>query len=77
MNLDTLLEAIDKLSPEEREQVRTHLAAQDQSEREKVDQIMIELNAAIDEFWGDSSEEEMQMIVDAMRTKSKPSEKGL
>jgi len=35
------------------------------------------LEAAIDDFWGDSTEEEMQPIFDAMRAKSKPSEKGL
>ena len=77
MNLETLLEAIDNLSPEEREQVKRHLAQREQAKRENIERTLADLGAAIDEFWGDSSEEEMQAIFEAMRTKSPPSDKGL
>ncbi len=69
MNQDTLLAAIDNLSPEDREQVKAHLAEQEQSRQENIKQTLADLDAAIDEFWGDSSDEEMQAIFESMRAR--------
>ena len=77
MNLETLLANIDNLSPEDRERVKAHLTQQEQAHRESIEHTLADLDAAINEFWGDSSEEEMNTIIEAMRTKSTPSEKGL
>ena len=77
MNLETILAEIDKLSPEDREQIKNHLVLPEQARLENVKRTIANLDAAIDEFWNDSSEEEMQLIFEAMRTKSTPSEKGV
>jgi hypothetical protein len=77
MDLQTLLTTIDNLSPEDRERLKAHLAQQENARREHASQVLADLDAAIDEFWGESSDEEMQSIFEAMRTKSTPSEKGL
>lgn len=69
MNLETLLDAVDKLSPEDREQVKNHLAQQEQVRHESAKAKIAALEDAIDDFWGDSGEEEMQPIFDAMRAK--------
>ena len=68
MNLETLFSTIDNLSPDDLEQLKKHLAQQEVRQY-TAEQAFSDLDAAIDEFWGDSSEDEMQAIFEAMRTK--------
>ncbi len=77
MNRETLLTTIDRLSSEEREPARNHLTQQDQTRLEEVDRIMTDPDTAVNEFWGDSTQEEMQAIFAAMRTKNPPLENEL
>jgi hypothetical protein len=77
MQLNAILEAIDMLSPEERERVKRYLEQQEQTRLENIEQTLADLDAAIAAFWGDSSTDEIQAIFEAMRTKSTSSDKGL
>ena len=54
MNLETILAEIDKLSPEDREQIKNHLVLPEQARLENVKRTIANLDAAIDEFWNDS-----------------------
>jgi hypothetical protein len=78
MDLEQLLAAIGDLSPEERERLRQYLARQQESSKPRtVDEWLAEFQDIANEFRGESSEEEMKEIIQAMTLKSKPSEKGV
>lgn len=77
MNLEQLLEAVEHLSPEEKETLRERLSERHgPSSLHTVDEWIAELEAIAREFKGDSSDQEMAEIAAAISAKSKPSEKG-
>lgn len=67
MLVNDLLAAINKLDSEDLERLKEHLAQQDDTAQPHPPPPA-DLDAAIDEFWGDSSQEEMQIIFEAMCT---------
>lgn len=78
MNLDQLLEAADQLSPEDRDKLKAHLAErQETAKLHTVEEWTAELEDIAREFRGDSSDDEMREIIEAMNIKSKLSDKGL
>lgn len=78
MNIDQLLAVIDELPPEDLERVKAHLAEGSHKPRPKTaEEWEQELKSIAEEFRGESSDEEMREIIEAMNLKSKPSDKGL
>lgn len=70
MDLDQLLEAIDQLSPEDREIVKAHLAGtQERLTPRTVEEWMQEFANIANEFRSDSTDEEMREIFEAMNSK--------
>jgi hypothetical protein len=77
MIFDDLIQVIDSLSTAELEQLKVHIDARQNLLRQKAEGWAAALDAATDEFWGDSIEEEMREIFEAMSLKSLPSSKPL
>lgn len=83
MNLEELLTAIDDLSPEDFDRLKQRLDSIEWERRQKrpkprtAEEWMALFRDIAKEFRGDSSDEEMREIVEAMTLKSKPSDKGL
>jgi hypothetical protein len=74
MDLEQLLDAVDHLSPEEREKLKAHLVGR--AKPRTVEEWMAEFADIAAEFRGDSTDEEMREIFEAMNMKSKPSKKA-
>ncbi len=77
MNLDQLLAVVNDLSPEDQEKLKEHLSERKPAQPRTVEEWIAELEDIAREFRGDSSDEEMREIIEAINTKSKPSETGL
>jgi hypothetical protein len=83
MNLEEIVAAIGDLSLEDFDRLKQRLESIEWERRQNrpkprtVEEWMAEFRRISDEFRGDSSEEEMKEIVEAMTLKSKPSDKGL
>ena len=78
MNLDQILAAINNLSPDEREHLKAYLSEHELSHQHRsVEAWLAEFQEIATEFRGDSSDDEMRQIVEAITLKSRPSEKGL
>jgi hypothetical protein len=75
MDIDKILAVIDNLSTDELQRLKLRIAEREQTQQRTAEQWLTALDAAITEFRGDSSEEEMQQIFEAMSMKSVPSEK--
>ncbi len=76
MTLDDLLTAVDHLPPDELTQLKAKIAEREAQQR-AVDEAWSRIDEILTAFWGDSTEEEKQEILDAIRTKSPPSTKGI
>ena len=78
MDLAQLLSAVDDLPPEDRQRLKDYLLRRESSPRPRtVAEWLAEFEDIAREFRGDSSDEEMEKIIQAMTLKSKPSKKGL
>ena len=81
MDIDKLLEAVEDLSPDDLERLKTRIAERESKHKSAAqhtaEEWLASLEAAVAEFRGDSSEEEMREIAAAMSMKSHPSCKGL
>ncbi len=68
-NLEQILAAVDQLSPDEREKLRMYLenSAKSSSAGKK---WLAQFDAALDEFWADTSDAEQAEILKAIETKS-------
>ena len=78
MDLEQLLEVVDHLSAADKNKLKAHLVkGQKPAKPRTVEDCIAELEDISREFKGTSSDEEMSAIVEAINTKSKPSEKGL
>ncbi len=80
MNLQQLFHEIDRLSPEDRDKLRTYLTEPPPTETPRtingwINGWIAELESVANAFRGDSSDEEMREIVAAITTKSTPSER--
>lgn len=79
MDIQDLLAAVDDLSPDDLERLKAQIAEREkavQSQR-TAEEWLAELRSIAVEFRGDSSDEEMQALTEAMNEKSAPSSKGL
>ena len=77
MDLNQILAAVDDLSVEERDQLQKYLSGHGMSRpRRTAEEWMAELTDIAREFRGDSSDEEMKEIFEAMSLKSVRSDKG-
>jgi flagellar motor switch protein FliG len=74
MTLQEILDAIDHLSADELEQVKAHVLNRT---TQPTDQLEARLRQFVDDFWQDTPPSEQAEIVDAIRIKNLPSEKGL
>ena len=78
MDFEQLLEVVDHLSAVDKNKLKAHLIkGQKPASPRTVEDWIAELEDIAREFKGTSSDEEMSAIVEAINTKSKPSEKGL
>ena len=78
MDLEQLLEVVDHLSAADKNKLKAYLIKdQKPASPRTVEDWVAELEDIAHEFKGTSSDEEMSAIVEAINTKSKPSEKGL
>lgn len=71
MNLSDLLAAVDNLPADELEQLKAHIAEREGTGKQPrtVEEWKTVINNILDEFWGDSSEEEMRDLLAAIRQK--------
>jgi hypothetical protein len=77
MNLDEIIAAVDALPPDDREKVKAHLEKPQPKKWQNGEEWLALLDAAVDKFWGDTPPDERDAIIEAINTKSPPSEKGL
>src|SRR5215813_6079036 len=70
MNLEEIIAAVDKLPPEDKERLKAHLAEEKPRQWKSGDEWLALLNAAVDEFWADTTAEEKDAIIEAMNMKS-------
>ncbi len=80
MNVTDLIDAIDSLPPNEREQIKQHLNEPPTvavRRPETMEEWLALFQDIANEFRGDSTDEEMEALRAAMTLKSIPSEKGL
>jgi hypothetical protein len=75
MNLRELLASVDDLSPADLERLKAYLAQEKRPRWPSGEAWLAEFDAALDEFWADTSEEERIAILKAISTKSVPSKK--
>jgi hypothetical protein len=79
MDFSELPNAMDNLPDDQLECLKAHLAERDRTTHkpQTAEEWMSEFADIAAEFRGNSSDEEMQEIIEAMTFKSLPSEKGL
>lgn len=78
MNIDELLQIVDDLSPDEFQRLKAHIAKRKSEEKPRTyEEWQAKIETALDKFWGDSTEEEMEALFEAIRTKNPSSEKGI
>ncbi len=77
MDLKDLIETVDNLPPEDFERLKAHIAERSESELRPGETWLAKLDAALDKFWTGVSPDEQAAILQAIQTKSAPSEKGL
>ena len=78
MTFEEILEAVDKLPADDKERLKAHLAETKTSPGPRTaEEWMAKFRDIAEEFRGDSSDEEMRELIEAMNMKSPPSEKGL
>ena len=74
--LEQILTAVDQLSPDDVERLKVYLDERTASPQSAGERWLARFDAALDEFWADTPLEERAAILQAISTKSTPSEKG-
>ncbi|MCC7447137.1 MAG: hypothetical protein IT324_06960 [Anaerolineae bacterium] len=78
MDSQDLLAVVDNLSSDDLERLKAQIAEREKAARPQctAEEWLAELKSIAAEFRGDSSDEEMRALVEAMNEKSAPSSKG-
>ncbi len=74
--LEEILAAVDQLSPEDLERLTTYLKKRTGAPPSAGEDWLAQLDIALDEFWADTPQKEQTEILQAITTKSTPSDKG-
>jgi hypothetical protein len=77
MDLEQILAAVNDLSPDDLERLKAYLATAKPTGSRPGKEWLARFDAALDDFWADTSSEERKAIIEAINVKSAPSEKGL
>jgi hypothetical protein len=77
MDIEELLAAVNDLPPDERKQLMARLTEQEGTNTQTGEAWLAKLDAALDKFWENVSPDEKVAILEAINTKSLPSEKDV
>src|SRR4051794_11415707 len=74
MDLQELLAAVNDLPPDERKKLVAHLTEHEGQNPQRGEEWLAKLDSALDKFWDNVSPDEKTAILEAINTKSLPSE---